>query len=391
MQMDGTIPHISRYEAHMYDQQQMPGEWVTQVILALETHTATMGQNGIVLLVLLVALIGIGGLGMYTRRRRYQHTAVRVLAGTTVNRQRTSPRPSTLPPTSPERHAGNPMIIGTSQTQVTLDTCQVRCLPSWTHAIKQEDRIFSGVLAQRYPVLILADGASNFATQSGAFLPGCGAGAATVVCNSLITQLNDLLQSPSRVDSIESLMAYIAKLIEEAEHSLEQHNAAAQIPGATTILISLLYSTPGQPYAHWVYGYLGDGDIVIMSPNRHIKGWPTETWLLTPHKLGDLPVLLPRPASMKAFAPLVGSIPYHPGDILYATTDGIGFINQYLRHRRKLTFGQYLWDESFRPAREGNVTATQLCLPDPVQQYNADGLVIYDDVCVGAIWTEVTT
>lgn len=391
MWLNGKISPIFRYEAPLYDQyrQQKYGESVVHAIVAWVTPTGAMGENWIALPVLLVALIGIGWLGVYTSRR-HGWAASRVRNGTLVNQQRKSPRPSTLPPVPPDRHAENPMIIQALQTQVTLCNCQARCLPSWTHAIKQEDRIFSGVLAKRYPVIILADGASNFAAQSGALFPGGGARAATIVCTSLITQLNDLLQSPSRVKNLESLMGHIARLIEDAERSLEQHNADAQTPGATTVLISLLYSPPGQPHAHWVYGYLGDGEIVIMSPTRHIKGWPAETWLLTPHKLGDQPVLLPRPASLKAFAPLVGSIPYQPGDILYATTDGIGFINQYLRHRRKLTFGQYLWNESFSPARESSVAAMQSRLPNPVQQYGADGLAIYDDVSVGAIWTEVT-
>lgn len=278
---------------------------------------------------------------------------------------------------------------------VELNNGRARCLEPWMYRKKGkgEDRVFSAALAGRYPTVIVTDGASNYSFPDGSVKDGGGATAAEAVSDFFKGGLERVLSDEQRPGDLATLLSNISALVERTDRFLRSRNAEEEIPGSTTLLFAILYSQ----YAHdktayWIYGYLGDGDIVLISPHRMIKGWPAETWLLTPHKLGDQPVLLPRPQGMETFAPSIGIVPYCAGDIMYVASDGIEFVNRFLRQKKKLTFGQYLWKFTFQPSlsKGKNTERDTLKLPDPIAEFEADGLTGHDDISVGVIWTEDT-
>lgn len=298
------------------------------------------------------------------------------------------------PGDSIEEEGGDGGAVNENVGAVKLGIGSAYCLAPWMYRKKGkgEDRVFSDILAGRYPTVIVTDGASNFAFADGSVKDGGGAAAAEAVSNFFKARLERLLSDTKTPADLGSLLSNISDLIERTDLFLRSRNAGAEIPGSTTLLFAILYSQ----YAHdktayWIYGYLGDGDVVLISPQRMIKKkWPAETWLLTPHKLGDQPVLLPRPQGMEMFAPIVGVVPYCAGDILYVASDGIDFVSRYLRQKKQLTFGQYLWKSTFQPSlsEEKNTEWVVPILPDPIAEFEADGLTGHDDISVGVIWTE---
>jgi len=273
------------------------------------------------------------------------------------------------------------------QVEVRLGGIRCVCLEPWTYTLKNDDRVFTGVIAKRYPAVLVADGASNCNVPGTGEVSGGGGEASEIASATLITGLELLLTEDSRPISLEILLSRMADLVLKAEEDLREHNKTTDRPGATTLLFAFLYATGAtmRDNLYWVYGYIGDGEIVVVSPSRTIRNWPCETLLVTPHSLGDSPVMLPRSEVHRGFAPVTGIVPYQSGDILYVASDGLEFVSKFLRKSRKLTFGKYAWKESLQHL---SADVTELRLPDPIKQFEEEGIKAYDDITVGAIWTE---
>lgn len=295
------------------------------------------------------------------------------------------------PPTQPAPEPPAALSAGARDRRFGAHTA--RALAPWTYTAKGEDCVFSGLVGEGRgrggsPCVIVADGASNLTTSSGALAVGGGAAAARLACATLRHELHRGLHrhrngSSRRPQSLEGTLHSLLHHFGEVEATLARHNATGHCPGATTLLCALLLPLGAQRRLYWVYGYLGDGELVIISPSRSLSGWPCESWLLTPHSLGDRPLTLPRPPAMARFAPVVGALPYAPGDVLYAASDGIGYLQRHLAQTRKLTFGQYLWQVGCAAGAGGLPTA----LPDLRAGLGSAPPTLYDDASVAAIWT----
>ncbi len=269
---------------------------------------------------------------------------------------------------------------------VRMSNCQAVALKPWTAGLKYEDRIFAGLLADRYPAVILADGASAFSLESNLSVSGGGGNVAETACLELKRELDTRLTGSG---TLERVATDFASMFETIELKLDMHNRGNSTPGGTTLLAAFLYEPDSRAHrAFWIYGYLGNGEITLMNPRRQLNGWLHEDWLVSAHTDGNGTVVLPRSQAMRDFNPVIGMMPYSPHDILYVASDGLDEIRTYLHRKQRISVGNQLWRAFF--ASNGPITppfAIPSLIEQIAQQYNAN-LSVSDDVCLSAIWTQ---
>lgn len=194
---------------------------------------------------------------------------------------------------------------------------------------KGDDRIFTGFILDKYPVIVVADGASDTQTTQGNLVSGGG----TAAQESVMMTVKALADIKDGLDSID-----IQYILESAFVRSEEALRNKGINSGTTLLVGFPYIHRGRPgkgdVALWHYGYVGDGDITLISKGRKIDGRAISTHLLTPQKVDSTASVQGKGATV---TPFIGSCRYTPGDSLLITTDGFDGPNREYLNKHKLS------------------------------------------------------
>ena len=163
--------------------------------------------------------------------------------------------------------------------------------------------------------------------------------------------------------------------------ALEQSNASAQTPGATTLLIAVLCQAGGRWY--WLYGHVGNGVLALLHTRERLSSWPVATSLLSKHSNGVMTVTLPGYGT-QGVLPSMGVRPHRPGDLLVCGSDGLDHLDTVTKHTDRLTFLNYLYKliQANRLSLDQGLTAL-VAGRDDKEWHNALAL---DDITIGLIW-----
>lgn len=205
---------------------------------------------------------------------------------------------------------------------------------------KGDDRIFSGFV-RGCPTIIVADGVS-VVSRGDEIIQGKSNDAAEAAMVGSLEMLSSDIEGIGNGDSEHILTSErdpleLYNIISKCFYNAAYHMRIGDLPGATTLLIAFLYEYSnegrGIPTPMWYYGYSGDGNIGLVSPNRKVDGIPLQTRLLSPQKIEHTAGVSAQGSSVQ---PIIGSMQYTPGDILFAHSDGMDSITRWLRENRRM-------------------------------------------------------
>jgi len=297
-----------------------------------------------------------------------------------------SSRPSIMPPAQPKP------VKPPKAVEVTLPSCHAACLAPFIYNKKGEDYIFSGLVADRWPSIVIADGASSMVFLDGTIGAGGGRRAAKQAVDITRQRLEEVFSETPTLPEVAEAMREIFRAVDQTlREDNTQAIARGDAPGGTTLLVGFLYEPPGTKSPYWCYAYLGDGYIVLMSPSRNLGDRLATTYFVTAHTNGDTTLALPLPEKLKNFEPVIGSVAYCPGDILYVASDGLNAVSKYLERYLKITVSHYLWKKSFEKSPPRKVPQLPDILHDPDLPTNTTVTLedtLRDDTTLGVIWTE---
>jgi len=253
---------------------------------------------------------------------------------------------------------------------VELTKCRALCPPAFIHryAGKGEDRIFSGIIGGRFPVIIVADGASSrLNTSTGELIEGTGSCAAELAVEVAKKYLTSGLHPDlSSTDVLSCLLGMYDRVAEELQGN----------PGATTLLVALLYeSSEGDTKTPlWCYSYEGDGIINVITPARRIDGWSTYIKLLAPGQKVESTATVSGRGLM--VSPVVGCVVYEQEDLIYVASDGMDVVSSWLLKNYNATLQQFILSslQNSRDTKELNKVL--------------ENCPYTDDAVLGIIWTE---
>lgn len=312
--------------------------------------------------------------GIFRRRRRRPGAASRPVDSpaedTNKSSQKIRQRPET--PTSAEGAPPEP-IIERPWPSSLLSSCVASVPPPFENAYagKGDDRIFVGLLHGTSPAIIIADGASSRRdTLRDEIIDGGGWQAAEVLVETSRKRLESAIgQSP---ETIEGVLEQLQLAFEQCAKRLED----LRISSESTLLIALLcdLGPPTHRRSYWLYGFEGDGEIVLMNPRRRIDGRILRNELLQPGQKMDSTATISRRGA--AVPPVVGCIPYTEGDVIYASSDGMEAVERSLFTARRTFLANYLYELLSAGRSIDN-------LYDELRQFRFS-----DDAVLGLIWTE---
>ncbi len=255
-----------------------------------------------------------------------------------------------------------------------LGSKEILPLEPWTYEVKSEDRSFSGMLAGKYPCVILADGVSE-TVVNGQPIRGGGGQAAELACTSVQAYLNESLQTARSVeDATSSLNTAFERVNRELWLKLNNGVDADSLPGSTMLLTAFLFLS-GDMH-NWIYGYIGTGRIITINPNHLERNFPVETVLLDSSLTTSPTKTLPG----KGLNHIVATVMYRPGDILYAATDGFDEIASSLAREKRISLGTHLW----MTILQENIRIDKNLLLDDEYLGTSNSR---DDASLGVIWT----
>jgi hypothetical protein len=262
----------------------------------------------------------------------------------------------------------------------TINGSPIVNLPPYRATYKQsledsEDRIYTGLLNNRYPLIIVADGAST-SIADGSEVSGYGGEAAEQAMQISQERLGKWMtpvrrSRRSKAVTLTGLLAEMHTIYDEVSSAISEK----KIRGSTTLLIAMLVAVSGGAY--WVYAFLGDGWMALLNPSRQINGWLIPLFPMAPgHGLpGGGTATLPT----QSFLPIVGAIAHQPGDVLVVASDGIDAVEKTLFARTRIDLGNTIWRENFarRPGR----------IPRWWRVPDIEDVTLSDDLSIGLIWT----
>ncbi len=255
------------------------------------------------------------------------------------------------------------------QVVATIMGHPVLCPKPFEHQLpdKGEDRILFGLLAERWPFVIVADGVSDSEGNGGDIVSGFGGNAAQAVAETAKKHLDSTL----RRKHLHEILIHVREAYDQGAEELKTQKTL----GKTTLLVAFLceIGEPASPKAFWVYAYEGDGSIVLMSPQRKIDGKIWRTELLAPGQKYESTASISQGGP--SVAPVVGCVAYEPGDMIYLASDGMDAVQKAVRQNKKVFFANYIWD-CFEKTHE----TTQLY--SELSNFRYD-----DDAVLGLIWT----
>jgi hypothetical protein len=205
------------------------------------------------------------------------------------------------------------------------------------HAEKGEDRIYHGFIAKSWPVVIVADGVSiEEDPATGSTISGRGGLAADEAVKTARLYLDDEIPG---IDSVQNLALCLGELFDAVVDSLRE----TCTPGATTLLVALLWRASPIAPPFWCYAYEGNGFIDLLSPARAITGKILPERLLSPQQVEVTAALR---GSGMTVRPAVGCRLFEPDDLLYVASDGILPLDPWLRGHveYRTTFTRFLLD-----------------------------------------------
>jgi hypothetical protein len=208
-----------------------------------------------------------------------------------------------------------------------------RCRAEWlsrvVHSEQDEDRVAA---SNNRPLVIVADGVSvRENMRTGRAVLGEGRQAAELAVLEAVAYLEANL---CKVDSLEEVLSMLRDLFSSVGRALD----AKEVPGATTLLVGLLWESP-KGDLFWCYGYEGDGFVTLLSPKRRIEGIVLSEGLLVPQKVEGIAAVS---RSGPTVLPAVGCRLYEPGDLLYVATDGLAPAAQWLTKERRMSLSYFL-------------------------------------------------
>jgi hypothetical protein len=243
---------------------------------------------------------------------------------------------------------------------------------------KHEDRIAAASCPGLH-VLVVADGASSCQGE-GTAVSGGGGEAAAIAVMVAITHLTEHLHPALGITALlESLFDCFASV----NTSIEHHNEAASIPGATTLLFAALWQADSGMW-YWLYGNIGDGVLTLLHTTQLLSGWPLSTPLLSKQSNGTTTITLPGYAAA-GIAPSIGIAPHVPGDMLLIGSDGLDHLDTVTKHTDRLTLANYLWTR-IRSDRSHLLTHVK-ALPEGRTDAPWQTALTLDDTTIGILWS----
>jgi hypothetical protein len=216
---------------------------------------------------------------------------------------------------------------------------------------------------QKWPVIIVADGASTQESSEGTLAIGLGGRTATHAVASAAAYLEAKL--PAAHD-LEEVLHTIRMTFEFSQGWLFE----AGDHGASTLLMAVLWNSGEEKGpSYWCYGYEGDGVVTLLSRKRVLDTIELSERLLSPQKVEHTAVLTCQGVTVD---PAVGARISETGDLLYIGSDGLAPLNTWCRKVRNETFDYFM---STRPGPERLVEGLRQC---PFE----------DDAVIGVISTE---
>jgi hypothetical protein len=232
--------------------------------------------------------------------------------------------------------------------------------------------------AAHFSALMVADGATIL-RLNGSEHAGGGGQAAELAAKTAITYLTSHLLPAM---DIGQLLTLLEDCFRDARIALEESNAKAPTPGATTLLIGMLCQAADNRW-YWLYGHVGNGVCALLHTKELLSSWPVATGLLSKHTNGMLTVTLPGDEA-QGFLPSVGVRPFRPGDLLVIGSDGLDHLDTLTKQRDRLTFLNYLW-KIVRDERSGLERAL-VGLGNARMDGQWQNALALDDTSIGMLW-----
>jgi len=212
----------------------------------------------------------------------------------------------------------------------------------YSHPNKGEDKSFSGRISDRWPTIIVADGATGSLDENNEVVEGRGKEAASSIVEHVREQLN---QKFGNKVTLPKALTYLQKVYDTAAEDLKSKN----IYGSTTLLISILFQPSDDDTLVWLYAFVGDGAIVLFNPDRDINGRVIPSKVSTPNssrhrvstpqKSGDTAVISGRGVTLP---PIVGCIAYQPDDVVYVASDGMDLVEKDIMQNKRIYLANYI-------------------------------------------------
>ena len=231
-----------------------------------------------------------------------------------------------------------------SPLHIPLGEYDAICPPPfvYSHPSKGEDQSFSGIISNRWPTIIVADGATGSLDENNEVVEGRGKEAASSIVEHVREQLN---QKFGNKVTLPKALTYLQKVYDTAAEDLKSKN----IYGSTTLLISILFQPSDDDTLVWLYAFVGDGAIVLFNPDRDINGRVIPSKVSTPNssrhrvstpqKSGDTAVISGRGVTLP---PIVGCIAYQPDDVVYVASDGMDLVEKDIMQNKRIYLANYI-------------------------------------------------
>jgi hypothetical protein len=284
-----------------------------------------------------------------------------------------------LPPVSPVKTAAGdapPVVTPTKCTdqRASLNIQTAACSLS---SPKGEDVILRAKGAH-FSAIVIADGASTL-RRSGSEHSGGGGQAAELAAKTAVTYLTRKLLPAM---GIGQMLTLLEDCFRDVRTALEEYNAPAQTPGATTLLIGMLCQA-GDGRWYWLSGHVGNGVLALLHTKERLSSWPIHTPLLTRHTNGVTTITLPGDKE-QGFFPSVGVRLHRMGDLLVIGSDGLDHLDTLTKQRDRLTFLNYLWKivQDERSSLERALKALETDRQDEQWQK----ALVLDDTTIGMLW-----
>lgn len=275
---------------------------------------------------------------------------------------------------------------------VDLHVATAAILRPYKYKSDKDQDVIEVLSAQQgtFLAVVLADGASEYryGPEGDEYANG-GRKAAEIATKTTIDILSrkltrSRLKSTDIIKTIQEVYLAVSNDIYKYNNNALQN---ANEPGGTTLLIGMLVNDGNNIY--WYYSYIGNGQIVLMSPSRMIGQFLSEANLLTPQEGGGGGTVLLPYATGTSFEPIIGIIPYQIGDCLFVATDGMNAIGKYLNMHMGLTLANYIW-KNLRDQKSSLIPEIPNFLTDPNIPKKALTIeqAVRDDATLALIWTQ---
>lgn len=298
------------------------------------------------------------------------------LLGVALVRAGSSRPPRPVPPVEP----GGSLLPPVASPDASRGACARTDVHLATHYLstpKHEDVILTVETARLY-ALVLADGATSYRYNGGEYSGG-GRHAAEIAAHTARTYLTRQLLPCL---SMQDMLAHVQACFSAANTALEKHNASTPTPGATTLMIALLWHG-GKGRWYWVYGTLGNGLLELLHAPPLLAGWPIHTPLMAKQTNGVTTITMPGYA-IQGYRPAVACTPHTPGDLLVMGSDGLEHLETVTKTYDKLYFSNYLWKQ-FRHDRARVERALHGLHHERADTHWRNALEL-DDTTIGILW-----